>query len=241
MKLKNNCEKPNVNGVGIIIKEIEQPVSVKECNTILRLSKKEYQKQYRQRNKEKNKLYFKNYYRNNKEKLVSYYNQYREHHKDELSCKKKKYYRVNRKSILRKQDKRRTQIRIYSRKYYAVNRVELTKKCSARLIQRYKTDLNFRLKSQLRNRIKDACKNKNFIKSQRTMDILGCNLEQLKSHLEAQFVNGMTWGNHGRIGWHIDHIIPLDTAKTIQDMERLCHYKNLQPLWWYDNLSKGNK
>jgi hypothetical protein len=73
------------------------------------------------------------------------------------------------------------------------------------------------------------------------MDMLGCDLTIFKSHFESLFKEGMTWKNHGKWGWHIDHIVPLDTAKTVEDMGRLCHYKNLQPLWWSNNLSKGNK
>jgi hypothetical protein len=49
----------------------------------------------------------------------------------------------------------------------------------------------------------------------------------------------MTWENQGK--WHIDHIIPLSSAKTEKEMYKLCHYTNLQPLWAFDNLSKGSK
>jgi 5-methylcytosine-specific restriction endonuclease McrA len=52
-------------------------------------------------------------------------------------------------------------------------------------------------------------------------------------------VDGMTWDNYG--DWHIDHIIPISTAKTLDDVMALNNYKNLQPLWWIDNLIKGSK
>ena len=51
----------------------------------------------------------------------------------------------------------------------------------------------------------------------------------------------MTWNNHGHNGWHIDHIYPLNKAKSEEDIYRLNHYTNLQPLWWYDNLKKSDK
>ena len=59
--------------------------------------------------------------------------------------------------------------------------------------------------------------------------------------LQKQFAFDMSWSNvlNGEI--HIDHIIPLDSAKIEEDIYRLCHYTNLQPLWAEDNLSKGCK
>ena len=53
----------------------------------------------------------------------------------------------------------------------------------------------------------------------------------------------MNWKNYGFRGWHIDHIKPLSSFD-LSDRNQLleaCHYTNLQPLWWYENLSKGVK
>ena len=52
----------------------------------------------------------------------------------------------------------------------------------------------------------------------------------------------MTWENYGRMGWHMDHIIPLanfDLTDRQQFLEA-CHYTNLQPLWWQENLMKSS-
>jgi len=51
----------------------------------------------------------------------------------------------------------------------------------------------------------------------------------------------MSWENHSIHGWHIDHIIPLSSANNKEDLYKLCHYTNLQPLWAKDNLLKSNK
>lgn len=70
---------------------------------------------------------------------------------------------------------------------------------------------------------------------------LGCSIEQLKEYLAARFQPGMSWSNHGE--WHIDHIVPLSSVD-LEDQEQLlkvCHYSNLQPLWAGDNSRKGNK
>ena len=58
-------------------------------------------------------------------------------------------------------------------------------------------------------------------------------------HIESQFEPWMTWDNHGE--WHIDHIIPLASATTKEEIKKLCHYTNLQPLLAEENLSKGDK
>lgn len=70
---------------------------------------------------------------------------------------------------------------------------------------------------------------------------LGCSIPELKARLEAQFLPGMNWENWSLRGWHIDHIKPLasfDLTNRDQFLQA-CHFTNLQPLWAFDNLSKG--
>ncbi len=58
-----------------------------------------------------------------------------------------------------------------------------------------------------------------------------------------KFLPGMTWANHGRRGWHIDHIIPCAAFDmTDENQAKACwNYKNLRPLWAEDNWAKGDK
>lgn len=72
-------------------------------------------------------------------------------------------------------------------------------------------------------------------------DSLGCTLAEFRAHMEKQFKPGMMWENHGRSGWHIDHIIPLKSFDLTNRKEYLkaCHYSNLQPLWASDNIKKS--
>jgi hypothetical protein len=76
-------------------------------------------------------------------------------------------------------------------------------------------------------------------KKSKTFSMLGCSIEEFWNHLEKQFTDGMTRENYGK--WHIDHIIPLSSAKNQEELERLFHYSNCQPLWAKDNYSKNNK
>lgn len=103
--------------------------------------------------------------------------------------------------------------------------------------KKYHTDPLFRLKTNMRNSIKKYVSRKSIP----TQSIVGCSWEELKQHIESQFSDGMTWDNHSQFGWHIDHKIPLSSAKTDEELYVLNHYTNLQPLWWRDNLSKSDK
>jgi hypothetical protein len=97
------------------------------------------------------------------------------------------------------------------------------------------------LKHNLRARLRTALKCGH--KAGSAVLDLGCSIEELKKHLESQFVPGMTWDNWGHHGWHIDHIVPLD-AFDLTDHNQLaaaCHYTNLRPLWAKANLAKGSK
>lgn len=107
---------------------------------------------------------------------------------------------------------------------------------------RIKTDPVFRLRVRIRAQIRAGLRN--YVSDYgRTMleKTLGCSVEELRIHLEKQFQPGMSWKNHGRGDncWHIDHIIPVASAKTREDVFRLCHFSNLRPLWGVENLSKG--
>ena len=103
------------------------------------------------------------------------------------------------------------------------------------------TDPGFRLTHNLRTAMNIAFKNN--AKSGRTIELLGCSIEELKNHLERLFPPGMSWGNYGRYGWHIDHIIPLSyfDMSDPEQQKRAWHYTNLQPLWAQDNIRKKNK
>jgi hypothetical protein len=92
---------------------------------------------------------------------------------------------------------------------------------------------------RLRTRINNVFRRKGYNKQSTTKQILGCSWEHLVMHIESNFNDNMNWGN--RHLWHIDHIIPLASAQSLDDLIRLNHYTNLQPLWAKDNLKKGAK
>lgn len=102
-----------------------------------------------------------------------------------------------------------------------------------------KIDPLFVLKMRIRSRIHNGLRAIGKLKTMHTEMFIGCSFAELKIHVERQFTKGMTWENRDQ--WHIDHIIPLSTAKTEEDVIRLNHYTNLRPLWAKDNLAKSDK
>ena len=120
-------------------------------------------------------------------------------------------------------------------------RVKENKRKCEKWKERWNNDELFAIKVRMRNLIRNRLKRLGYPKRSdtRTEQILGCNYIILKEYFESKFNDGMNWENRGE--WHIDHIIPLSSAKSEEEIYRLCHYTNLQPLWAEDNLKKSNK
>ena len=128
---------------------------------------------------------------------------------------------------------------IKERRRVYVQRSEFKEGQRTYMRDRYRTDPAFKLKHNLRKRLRHALQGQ--AKSARTQELLGCTVEELRAHLEAQFKPGMTWENYGE--WHIDHIRPCASFDlTDPEQQRACfHYTNLQPLWAQENIRKGAK
>lgn len=192
--------------------------------------KKEKRRKYYLDNKEKYKKWRKKWHDNpenesyKKEKLK----EWRENNVEYLKEYSKNRYEENKDSITenkkswRKNNK--DKINEYRRNYQK---------------ERLKNDPLFKLKSSIRNRVNLSFKRGGFTKRSKTGDILGCSFEEFKLYLEPLFVENMNWENQGE--WHLDHIIPISLAKTEEEVIKLNHYTNFQPLWAEDNIRKSNR
>jgi hypothetical protein len=125
-----------------------------------------------------------------------------------------------------------------AKNYYQKNKKHVNEVKRKRRLKRRHSEPLFALKYRIRTLVGMAFKSRNYTKSSKTHEIIGCDWPHLKAHIESQFMDGMNWEN--RTDWHIDHIIPLASAKTQEDVWRLNHYSNLRPLWAIDNLKKGS-
>lgn len=136
---------------------------------------------------------------------------WRSKNKDKENLRKKNYYYANKEKCLDSQNKRRK--------------------------IRRKTDINFRLRENLRSRISHLIKKGSAIRD------LGCSIEEFKVYIESKFQQDMNWNNYGLNGWEIDHIIPLAkfNLNNKKDLKKATHYTNLRPLWKLDNIKKSDK
>lgn len=100
------------------------------------------------------------------------------------------------------------------------------------------------MRANLNSRLRQRLLSKN---KKSTFDVLPYTVNELMAHLESKFERGMTWENHGQGPgtWQIDHVTPDSwfVYNSMDDQEFLNSWSldNLQPLWWHDNCSKGNR
>lgn len=201
--------------------KLEQPLKnfskLKSSKDSLQYQCKSCQRCYDDLNKEKKKQYYLNNMDSKKEKQKKYILD---------NWEKQKLYQKQ--YILNNIEK----LRIYRKQYNFENRER------RRLyeIEKYHNDPIFKLKNLISTHIYSSLTRNNYKKSIKTEYILGCTIKEFKLYLESKFELWMTWDNHGKYngelnyGWDLDHIIPISSAKTKEEIYKLNHFSNLQPL-----------
>jgi hypothetical protein len=192
------------------------------CNECI----KNYHQEYYDKHKEKIKNRASLYYNENLEKVLEQTKIYRDNNVEKIKQRKVDYHIKNCEKIRKKVKNWRENNKN--------KRVQSEK-------ERRNNDKLYAMRINSRNRIKVYLKKCGLVKKNPTFEIIGCTPEFLKEYLERQFQDNMRWDNYGYYGWHIDHIIPLSSAKTEEEIYKLCHYTNLQPLWAEENIKKSNK
>ena len=166
-----------------------------------------------------------NYYLNNKEKekerTKKYYKENYSKNRDKIIVKNSEYR-------LKNKDK----VASYMISYMVNNRYKTNKRVKSRM----SIDILYKLSYNIRSLISISFKLNNYSKKSKTNNILGCSFEEFKKYLESKFEPWMNWDNKGlyngelNYGWDIDHIIPSSSAKNEEELIKLNHYTNLQPL-----------
>lgn len=125
---------------------------------------------------------------------------------------------------------------------YARNRrqkAEMKERRNSARREKHKSDALFLLECRCRSRTHYAFRAFGYSKTSKTAELLGADWITVSSHIESQFIEGMTWEN--RSLWHIDHIKPIASATDRDHLHQLCHYTNLQPLWIEENMKKSSR
>lgn len=161
------------------------------------------------------------YRKANKERIAIYNKQY------EINNPEKRKEWVMKNIAIVREHSRKGQI-----KYREKNKEKIYAKHKEKLVN----DPKYRFKRKFYEFIKDAFRRQGFSKTNKNNEIIGCDYDFLRQYIESQFKDGMNWENI-----HIDHIKPLSSAKTVEEITLLCHYTNLQPLFAKENQSKKDK
>lgn len=207
-------------------------------------------KSYMDDNKELCKKLNAEHYKNNKEKYTENHKKWRENNPnffkeyDQNRKESKKIYKQN------YVDQNRDKVNERVKKYYHRNKDVIRPKVNERNRKRRKEDLQYRLRLNIRCRVKAAI-TKGF-KCGKAVDLLGCSIPEFKTYIESKFLPTMTWDNYGDY-WHLDHILPCDSfdMTDIDHVKKCFHYTNHQPLFavtqviegitYIGNINKGSK
>lgn len=199
----------------------------KQCTKLKNQANKEKVAESQRKWRAKNPDYAKDYQQSEKRK--EYQKQYYKQHSNAYKDRKKQWRKDH--------PEQEAQAR---KAYIEKNKKEINKYHSLWKAKKRETDIYYKLKENTSRRIRyelnTLLKGK---KTKRTTAYIGCTIDALKTHLEKQFTDGITWENYGSI-WHIDHIIPCATWNLADEFENNCcwNYRNLQPMLASVNQSK---
>lgn len=243
-------------GIEKPLDEFEFRKDTKKYRNTCKLCRKEYcskwhkdnidrVRQYNEDNKEYIQERSKKYYENNKEHLKKYSKEFRDSHKD-YYLEYNKYYKSTHKDYVSEYNKQynidNNERRKKYKKQYHLEHREYERQYSYKLHKyKMKTDKIYKLKMQVRHLIYHSFTRRGYSKNSRTYQILGCDFNTFIGYLLNTFKENYGYEWDGKEPVHIDHIIPLATAHTEEEVIKLCHYTNLQLLKAQDNLDKSDK
>ncbi len=200
--------------------------------------------------------YARTYYLRHKDEVLERNRTYRIKNLDKAKTRERRYYAKHSEVIKQKvsdyQKSNREKCNLRKRIWVSKNK-ESVKSSKLRwseknpdfkrqwMFNKRRNDAGFRILSSLRNRLYSVQKRTRYSKS--ASKLLGCSLEDFRIYLESKFEVGMTWGNYGKYGWHIDHIVPcaLFDLTREEHRKRCFHFSNLQPMFATDNQKKAAK
>lgn len=197
-------------------------------------------------NKEERLAYRRDYYQANREKLITDSSAYYEANREERLVKNKVRYQANKVEIAVSQKAYSQQPRVkanrlaYNRIYVKANKEKVAGYKKTYLIEKSKNPV-FLMTLRLRTLVCASLKNSGYSKNSKTQKLLGADFETVWKHLEETWFENYGVPLRDSDDFHIDHISACSWSDTLEELESLQHYKNLQLLTPDDNLSKSDK
>lgn len=187
--------------------------------------KKQSDSIYRQQHKSQKAKKDHEYYSKHINKIKDYSKQWSVINKEHIKKVKREYFVKNYKHIKDKQ-----------KEWNEQNISKMRKYMNEYIKDKYANDLNYRIRSRLRSRLRQSITNKTCS----CLEYIGCTLDFLKEWFEFHFTSTLNWENIDT--WHIDHVIPCDSFDlTNERMIYECfNWKNLRPLNGIENIKKHN-
>lgn len=206
------------------------------CKDCVKENRKEYVHLNYDKVRDVQKKSYKKWRENNREEYLNKQSIYRKENSEKIREYCKSYYQNKIDDIKEYRVINSKRIKEYMTEYYKNNKTEILHMNRERNNSRKLVDPLFKLSENIRTLLHNSIRRGGYSKNSKTIEILGCSFEEFKLYIESKFESWMTWENRGlyngefNYGWDLDHIIPVSSAKTEEEMIKLNHYTNFQPL-----------
>jgi len=134
-------------------------------------------------------------------------------------------------------------IKEYNRQYRIKNKEKLTAYDIEYKKKKFNTDPIFKKNHMWKDNLRRVLRRRGADRDASMQKLCGCSFDFFIKHIEEQFYDEMNWSNRGNNGWCIDHIRPKSTfdLRDIEQWDLCCSWRNLQPIWHFENSIKGSK
>ena len=208
-----------------------------------REEKNAYMREWNKKNRDKKREQDRKYREANRDKVKAMHKEWRDRNRDRLNEQQRERYKENPEAFKERKERyinsHLEQVKESRTRYKTENR----QKCTDYERNKRHSDPVYRFRTSFRCLIRGYARKKGYTGTKQIWEMVGCDFDTFLAYIQSQFEEGMTLENygHGEGCWNIDHIVPISTAETDEDIERLNHYSNLRPMWSKDNYRKSRK
>lgn len=202
-----------------------------------------YMREWNKKNRDKKRESDRKYREAHKDEIKAYHKGWRDSNREHLNEMQRGKYKENPEAFKERKERyvnsHLEQVKESRTRYKKENR----QKCTDYERNKRHNDPIYRFRSGARHLIWSYNRKKGYKGGKTVWEMVGCDFDSFLVHIQSQFTEGMTMENYGLSEgcWNIDHIVPISTAETDEDIERLNHYTNLRPMWAIENSKKSRK